>query len=349
MQILQNLKLRWSNNGITWNDWINPHTNPITIASNEYVYFRAYGDKQNIFSIGIINCVVFDITGGSVHIGGNIQSLADATHISNTAGAFKSLFANCTAITDASDLKLIATDLQPYCYSNMFIRCKNMINPPMNLPATQLQLDCYEEMFANCASLQTAPLMTVEIAAIDCCANMFYGCNLSNLQASNIKLTAETGEVRCYTSMFENTNIRYVPTIKMKYAAKDCCARMFGNCKSLIQAAPKTLPLETTAPGCCARMFADCTNLASQLIDINAETLETQSCLSMYENCVNLTECVISSKYFKPNSCEKMFSGVPVINVILPNITKTDFDEGNQQEFFGQTASENQTITFKSV
>ncbi|MCQ3914645.1 MAG: hypothetical protein MJ201_02460 [Mycoplasmoidaceae bacterium] len=55
--------------------------------------------------------------------------------------------------------ELPATDVQAWCYQEMFSNCKSLQIPPSILPATLLPGYVYDKMFKDCQSLQYTPII----------------------------------------------------------------------------------------------------------------------------------------------------------------------------------------------
>ena len=154
----------------------------------------------------------FSSTGeGGCYFYGNIMSLlypttyATATSLpaptnnNSKVYTFCWLFRNAPFYSHSSKkLSLTATELQPYCYYEMFENCSNLITAP-DLPATILTKQCYLNMFHNCENLTTAPVISATVLAEQCCYQMFNGC--SNLTKAP-DLLAEAPATSCYNSMF---------------------------------------------------------------------------------------------------------------------------------------------------
>lgn len=71
-------------------------------------------------------------------------------------GAFMSVFEECDALVDASNIKINTKSIGDSGCTAMFYHCSNLRIPP-ELPATTIGANCYRAMFSNCTKLATAP------------------------------------------------------------------------------------------------------------------------------------------------------------------------------------------------
>jgi hypothetical protein len=115
---------------------------------------------------------------------GNVMSLlfdgnATPTSLVGYNQVFRRLFFRGTNIIDASELKLPATTLAEYCYSDMFYGCASLTKAP-ELPATTLAGHCYSGMFFNCKSLTKAPELPATTLVFNCYSDMFGFCSKLN-------------------------------------------------------------------------------------------------------------------------------------------------------------------------
>ena len=183
---------------------VSGNTANIPVAAGDKVAF--YGNGTSITS--------YDGTriGGSgdgftCKVYGNIMSLVDedgyetATTLSNHTYVFYELFSGNTALTDASQLLLPATELANSCYYSMFRYCVNLTAGPAELPATELTNSCYSYMFYGCSSLTAGPALPATELATSCYRYMFQNC--SSLTAAP-ELPATTLVSNCYQKMFQN-------------------------------------------------------------------------------------------------------------------------------------------------
>ena len=160
-------------------------------------------------------------------IKGNIMSLLNDIDFSTLSVltntfTFASLFADCTGLTDASELLLPATTLADYCYQNMFYGCTNLASAP-ELPATTLATYCYRNMFKGCTNLTTVPsiLPATNLSGCDFCyAYMFHNCTSLAIAP---ELPATTLVEGCYYSMFRDCrSLNYIKCLATDISARDC-------------------------------------------------------------------------------------------------------------------------------
>ena len=140
--------------------------------------------------------------GGDCYVYGNIMSLVNSTNFasldridSQYEYTFGSLFYECTELYThpIKTLKLPATGLANYCYSQMFYGCTNLTVAPKlptgEDPFDSLKEGCYQAMFQNCTSLEEAPELPALVLVSNCYSNMFNGC----LNLRIIKCLATSG------------------------------------------------------------------------------------------------------------------------------------------------------------
>lgn len=143
-------------------NWQTVNYSCFELSDGEYVQFRAAREEGNERicrdwdqHLGI------DATGdGVIKVSGNIMSLFDKTSERNSVpkNGFRWLFYGCEHLVDASELKLPATNLADFCYSEMFEGCRNLTTAP-ELPATNLVDSCYDCMFYDCVKLNYVKAM----------------------------------------------------------------------------------------------------------------------------------------------------------------------------------------------
>ena len=194
------------------------------------------------------------------------------------------MFYNCSKLKsiDKIDVKKVGYK----GFSKMFNNCSSLVNIPSILPATELERYCYQQMFMGCTSLVTAPELPATTLARSCYSDMFSSC-YSLTQAPSI-LPATTLADSCYDSMFIGcSSLTKAPELPATTLGTACCNAMFRNCTSLTQA-PSILPATTLAENCYSYMFFGCRSLerapylpASQLVG---------ACYShMFCNCYKLS------------------------------------------------------------
>ena len=252
----------------------------IEVNATERVFFRATGLTASSVGIG-----KFTILDGKCNLGGNIMSMLHGSEYVGNTNVFNSCFARMfqdnDSIVDASNLKLPATSLRPFCYSYMFFGCASLKNAP-ELPAVNLAEYCYQDMFRGCSSLTIAPELPATTLAESCYTGMFTSASLTTPP----KLPATTLERGCYYSMFfGNTKLTYAPDLPATSLASKCYERMFCGCHNLIKA-PK-LPATTLTFGCYWGMFDRCTSLENAP-DLPATKLEEVCYYGMFYGCSKL-------------------------------------------------------------
>ena len=194
------------------------------------------------------NYVQFVMT-GTIEASGNVNSMLSSdfeniTSISVYSHAFRSLFKDCTSLTQAPSLP--ATILASNCYYSMFYGCTSLTQAP-SLPETVLALGCYASMFSNCTSLTQAPSLPATVLASDCYNSMFMNC----------------------------TSLTQAPSLPATILASDCYNSMFRDCTSITQA--PSLPAITLESGCYKSMFNGCTSLAEVRIAATKESTATDA------------------------------------------------------------------------
>lgn len=270
----------YSTDGKTWTDL---GFNTITLENvGDRAYIRQSSDKGYWQASGSDD-YKFNTT-GNLKIGGYISTLAynDASHDRpnmESTYSMSYIFLDCTAITDASDLKLDFVELTVGCYHSMFIGTSLTVAP--ELPATTLAPYCYEDMFFACSSLTTAP---------------------SILPATEL---ADS----CYDSMFSNcTSLTTAPELPATTLASSCYKRMFASCTSLTTV-PSALPADMLIDNCYYAMFAGCTSLTTAP-ELYAIMLSYQCCGSMFNGCTNLNSITMYASDWDETSTIGWVNGV---------------------------------------
>ena len=171
-------------------------------------------------------------------------------------------------------------------FSSMFNDCSSLVNIPSILPATELEDYCYQQMFQGCTSLVTAPELPATTLTEGCYKSMFGRC--SSLTKAP-ELPATTLAKYCYDSMFSDcSSLVQSPELPATTLAPSCYYDMFSSCYSLTQA-PSILPATTLADSCYANMFYGCSKL-TQAPELPATTLGTACYNAMFRNCTSLTQ-----------------------------------------------------------
>ena len=143
----------------TWTTWSGENALSAVDNGGEYViYLRGIG---NSVITGEVDG--WKLVGTDIKCIGNIENLLDYTtaeplnHPIMSDYCYKSLFRNCTSLTQAPELP--ATTLANNCYTGMFYGCTSLTQVP-ELPATTLAGSCYWSMFWNCTSLKLSSTKT---------------------------------------------------------------------------------------------------------------------------------------------------------------------------------------------
>ncbi len=149
----------------------------INVTTGDKVAF--YGNKNAIPSY--FNTTFRNGT-AQVKVYGNIMSLVNeesfvTAKTLTSESAFRGLFGDYSALTDASGLKLPATTLSASCYAYMFRNCANLTTAPEILPAMTLAQGCYGHMFEFCTKLTSSPVLPAATLVQDCYGYMFNGCS----------------------------------------------------------------------------------------------------------------------------------------------------------------------------
>ena len=144
----------------TWTTWSGE--NELSAAAN--------GGEYVIYLRGIGNFVItgergsgWKLVGTDIKCIGNIENLLDyaivesGKHPIMSDYCYKSMFSNCTSLTQAPELP--ATKLTNNCYREMFYNCTSLTQAP-ELPATTLVVGCYQDMFGGCTSLKLSSTKT---------------------------------------------------------------------------------------------------------------------------------------------------------------------------------------------
>lgn len=176
--ISPNYPIDYRINGGEWTSYPGDESN-IAVNAGDAVEFRGTGDGYGLFG-GIYverRCIC-----GSCITYGNIMSLSYGDDFQNDteAGNYYSLFGSCSALVDASNLVLPATELFENCYGSMFWGCTSLTGAPATLPATSLTDYCYAFMFEGCTSLTSAPELPATTLVNRCYAGMFWDCSHLN-------------------------------------------------------------------------------------------------------------------------------------------------------------------------
>lgn len=276
--------ISYSSDGETWTSIPASAGNTTTIGTlsntGDKLYFKADNSSyhRNVDE-EIYSC--FNKSGGTVKLGGNLNSLLDDT----------------AAIT-------------PYCFYQFF----TALNPSDGGGITITDVSSigeYERLFYQCTALVTPPIIKARSVTQLGLSQVFSGC--SNL-ATVPELPATTLGPQCYDNMFrECTSIRDIVDLPATTLAYKCYRSMFYGCTGLIDLSSRVLPAPEVAESAYEWMFSACTNLTKSPI-IKGYALNANSCYEMFAGCTNLVQITSlninglngdTSRYYNNNSPTK--------------------------------------------
>lgn len=287
------IEIEYSSDGITWTtytsgikkgpDYIRGNNTRLknitnnTIPIGHFITGRPEGSGEQV--VGKYSC------------SGSVQSLIYGDDTENQYiicdYCFSGLFGYGGTGTswNGNKVDLPATDLKPYCYSDMF-KGSTIIQVP-ELPATTLTEGCYHNMFEQCNDLTSINPLPATTLAPYCYERMFYRCIGINLQQDVMYLPATKLEEGCYENMFYNNmalvNAPMLPAYKL---AQYCYFGMFSGCTSLVNA--PELPATELEICCYENMFHSCTSL-QRAPELPAKFLPQQAYTSMFAGCTVLS------------------------------------------------------------
>ena len=174
--------------GMTWESITSSRDNPFfEVNAGDKILFK--GTNSNYATYPRTN----KFYGSTIkyNIYGNIMSLfygddfIGKEEFPSTSSTITDIFRQ-TNVVEAHNLILPAKTMTPFCYSGMFLNCKQLISAP-KLPSRIMAEKCYAAMFDECELLETAPELLAVTLADYCYLNMFNGCTSLNY----IKMTAK--------------------------------------------------------------------------------------------------------------------------------------------------------------
>lgn len=318
--------VKMSLDGRNWQDITN-----INLGAGDKVYIKgsgsAFGKDNGNYSWQ------FQIQ-GTAFLSGNIMSLLydddfeDKTIVGKNAFAY--LFAADSVskgIANISNLKLPATEVGDYAYTNMFAGTStgsyfHPFTKTPKLPATTLGIACYKSMFAY-SKVDEMPDLPATTLAEECYSNMFQGCNIKEAKM----LPATVLAPYCYTLMFAaQKSAIHIPhnMLPATTLATSCYNGMFYHCP--IEAIPSDLlPAsthidETTgqevtdlAEDCYVSMFDGCTALTYIPDRLLPATILAKSCYrQMFRGCTGVTRIprnLLPATTLADSCYESMFGG----------------------------------------
>lgn len=272
-------------------------SNDITIPSNSSSYVTinlSCGDRLYLWQNNSISNSQYNklnITGtGKYSVSGDLRSLIsrDLTISTLPTEAFMSLFANNTALYDASGLILpqIST-LPPDCYHSMFRGCTQLRYPP-KLPTATVSDNCYDLMFEGCSNLIVAPDINISFPASGSTESsldsMFKNCT-SLIQAPNLNFDVPINYTSTLYRMFYGCTSLIKGPDEIRCSCEQGCAQMFYGCTNL-KVAPK-LPNTKLDTECYYHMFYGCTSL-EEAPELPALELADNCYAAMFRNCSKL-------------------------------------------------------------
>jgi len=157
--------------GETWTDWAkNNSQSTLTLAAGQKVYIR---NKITYTPTPTLELGMFSFT-DTVEAAGPVDSMlaTDPNDAVLTSGCYGMMFANCTTLVTAPELRNMT--LPDMCYFDMFDGCTALTSAPA-LPALTLAEACYQMIFAGCSSLAEVRLSATDITATDCLDNWLAG------------------------------------------------------------------------------------------------------------------------------------------------------------------------------
>lgn len=261
--------VEYSTDGITWTQFVSGQPTA-TIAQNTPVFVR--GGLVPIQSTTWTDAGIGTFSAdGNFSVKGCLASMLGAVNIAGSVPdyAYVGLFANCSTLVDARELRVQSGSVGQYGYAHLFDGCANLIAPPPSLPALSVNAYGYNNMFANCATMQTAPTISAISVGVWSLTAMFSNCT-SLVDAPN--LYAESLPERAYSYMFGGcTSLLNAPSIAaISITGAMAMSFMFHDCSAL-QVAPElkftTLAIDLN---CCLRIFENCTSLRSIKVNFTA-------------------------------------------------------------------------------
>ncbi len=174
---------------------------------------------------------------------------------------FKSAFLGCTALVDASDIKIVNCQYGGQAFNSMFYGCTSLVTPPDfgNLVRNSTYGYEFRECFSGCTSLITAPTIDLDADASSC----FLGCT-ALVDASGITLRdAQVSSGAPAMSAFQGcTSLRVPPRIRCQgNGVGNAFYNCFRGCSALETAEIEDFTGDNWATNQFAYMFYGCTSL----------------------------------------------------------------------------------------
>lgn len=158
-----------------------------------------------------------------------------------------------------------------------------------------------------------------------CFSESFSGCS-TIIDASQLRLPADTLCPQCYQYMFENcTSLVAAPSVlPATMLAKECYKNMFIGCSSL-KSAPEILAT-TLAEGCCMNMFNKCISLEAAP-ELPATELSKQCYIGMFNYCSSLkyVQSILPAKKVEEKCYRYMFANCTALET-APELPAASLD-----------------------
>ena len=170
----------YSYDGFNWNTYTMEST--ITLSNiGDKLYIRG----NNISLGGGDNGRKQFILSGSLKVGGDLRSLLNKTDFQSIQNlqpnAYYNIMRDCTAITDARDLKITAKNVGSGALCNTFKNCTNLVYGPVIIDVENFSgKDNCSQMFQGCTSLVESPILKGSILINGTFYAMFDGCTSLN-------------------------------------------------------------------------------------------------------------------------------------------------------------------------
>lgn len=313
------INVEYSTNNVNWTTWTETNgVRSMSIAQNGNLFLR--GNNPNGLNPTNSDTDYYSFTADKKYaMAGDIRSLISRYEIDTIpTAALSRFFKNSTTLDNASYMRLEATNLGTYAYSQLFYGCTDLKLSPHLLPATNVSGSGYDYMFCGCSALEVMPIISATDFGNNACRDMFYGCSALTQQWVSATVTDST-----------KTNISFTIASSNSNAFKE----MFRGCTSLVNAsgitATKTTEWHTSV---FAGMFNGCTSLTSTpTITIGSLASGTNShCHSMFNGCTSLTtvNMQLNATTLYYGSYKLMFSGCTSL-VNAPEIKATTLSDGS--------------------
>lgn len=214
----------------------------IPVQAGDVVEFRGDNTAYAEVQYGTVNKYnSFTNSDCTFNAMGNIFSLVNSTGYTDYANSdtlptetrLASLFYNCVALKDVSELHLNTKRTPEALFAATFQGCTSIATPP-TLKTESLMNNCYQGMFKGCSNLTSVPDLPVATVKEGCYADMFNGCVKLTTVQQILPATRLGGGAWCYASMYEGcTRITTAPELPATSLVDHCYYNMFSGCTSL--------------------------------------------------------------------------------------------------------------------